>query len=153
MKAHHIKKISNIAEVSATYKANPNVSKSIVTSSQIASDLAREIFPVNLSHREAMLALYLNRANHTIGYTIISIGGVSQTVCDPKLIFQTALLTHASAFILIHNHPSGNTKPSQTDISLTEKVKSASILLDIQFLDHLIITENSYYSFADEGHL
>jgi len=81
----------------------------------------------------------------------ISIGGVSGTVVDAKLIFKKALEQLASAIILCHNHPSGNLKPSQADIDITRKLKQAGKTLDIDVLDHLIIAESGFYSFADEG--
>ena len=85
--------------------------------------------------------------------TSISRGGVAGTVADPKLIFKEALENLASSIILVHNHPSGNRQPSAADISLTKKLKEAGNLLDLPVLDHLIYTDNGYYSFADEGML
>lgn len=81
----------------------------------------------------------------------ISVGGVAGTVADPKLIFKSALENLACSMILVHNHPSGNLKPSQADKDLTHKLKEAGRYLDIPILDHLIITETAYFSFADEG--
>ncbi|MEN8249870.1 MAG: JAB domain-containing protein [Bacteroidota bacterium] len=79
-------------------------------------------------------------------------GGMSGTIADPKIIFQTALKASAASVILCHNHPSGNTKPSESDIRLTQKIKKAGSFLDLPALDHIIITEDSgYFSFADEG--
>lgn len=80
-------------------------------------------------------------------------GGISSTVVDVKLIIAEALKVLASGIILVHNHPSGEVKPSSADYALTEKIKKACVLLDISLLDHLIITRNNYYSFADEGDL
>lgn len=73
------------------------------------------------------------------------------TVADPKMIFKAALENRASSIILVHNHPSGNPKPSQADIKLTQKMKDAGNLLEIPVLDHLIFTDNTYFSFADDG--
>ena len=78
-------------------------------------------------------------------------GGISGTVADPKVIFQVALKANASSVILCHNHPSGNTKPSDNDIQLTKKLKKAGEFLELNVLDHLIITPDSYFSFADES--
>ena len=104
----------------------------------------------DLPHEEFWVLL-LNRANAVIRKVQISSGGVSGTVADPKLIFKTALENLASALILVHNHPSGNLKPSQADKDLTQKMKQAGQLLEIPVLDHLILTERKYFSFADEG--
>lgn len=104
----------------------------------------------DLNHEEFWLLL-LNRANHIIHKTAISKGGISGTVVDPRLIFKTAIEHGASGIILSHNHPSGNTKPSEADIQLTKKLRDAGKNLDIDILDHIIIAGNSFFSFADEG--
>lgn len=107
----------------------------------------------DLPHEEFYVIL-LNRANKVIGHRQISSGGVSGTVVDVKLIFKEALQALASGIVALHNHPSGNLKPSEADIKLTRKIKDAAKLLDIQLLDHLIISgDKGYYSFADEGML
>jgi DNA repair protein RadC len=96
----------------------------------------------------------LNKANKVLGYSKISSGGISGTLVDPKLIFQTALKANASSIILAHNHPSGNKQPSDADTRITKKCTGAGTLLDITVLDHLIITpDDLYYSYADEGTL
>lgn len=104
----------------------------------------------DLKHEEFWVLL-LNRSNTIISKHQISSGGVSGTVADPKIIFKTALDKLASSIILIHNHPSGNLKPSEADLRLTSKMKESGTLLEIPVLDHLIITDSAYYSFADEG--
>jgi DNA repair protein RadC len=100
---------------------------------------------------EAFWIILLNRANRLISKQLVSQGGVSGTVADPKIIFKFALDSLASGIVLAHNHPSGNLKASEADISLTRKVIEAGKLLDIQVLDHLIFAGQSYLSFADEG--
>ncbi len=100
---------------------------------------------------EEFWILVLNRANEVMRPVQISAGGVSGTVADPRLIFKHALEQLASGIILCHNHPSGNLTPSQADKDLTRKLKDAGRLLDIPVLDHLIFTDRSYLSFADEG--
>lgn len=102
---------------------------------------------------EVFWILLLNRANQVIRKCQISTGGISGTVADPKIIFKVALENLCSAVILVHNHPSGNLKPSTADINLTRKLKEAGNLLEIPVLDHLIFSDNGYYSFADEGML
>ncbi len=104
----------------------------------------------DLNHEEFWIIL-LNRSNKVLSKHLISKGGQSGTIADPKIIFQTALENHASSVILAHNHPSGNLKPSQADINLTQRIISAGNLLDISILDHLIFTNDSYLSFADES--
>jgi DNA repair protein RadC len=105
---------------------------------------------LDLPHEEFWVLL-LNRANAVIKKVQISAGGVAGTVADPKLIFKTALENLASSIILVHNHPSGNTMPSQADKELTKKMKEAGKMLDIPVLDHVIFADRLYYSFADEG--
>ncbi len=105
---------------------------------------------MDLLHEEFWVLL-LNRANHVIRPVQISTGGVAGTVADPKLIFKYALEYLASGLILAHNHPSGNLQPSQADKDLTRKLKEAGRLLDIPVLDHLIISDQKYFSFMDEG--
>ncbi len=95
--------------------------------------------------------LLLSRANKVLGFHKVSEGGLSGTVADPKIIFQTALKANSCSIILGHNHPSGNTAPSEADISLTKKLKNAGEFLDLPVLDHIIVTSESYYSFADEN--
>ena len=101
--------------------------------------------------RENFLTLSLNRSNHVIKVDHISQGGVTGTIADPKLIFKNALLNNATGIILCHNHPSGDTKPSNADIDLTRKLCAAGKLLDVNVLDHLIIGLENYYSFSDNG--
>ncbi len=100
---------------------------------------------------EQFWIILLNRANMVIRPELISEGGVSGTVADPKVIFKRALDKLASSIILVHNHPSGNLTPSQADLQLTHKLKDAGKSLDLPVLDHLIFTDHAYYSFADEG--
>ena len=98
-----------------------------------------------------MYGVFLNRTNKALGVSFISKGGMAETVMDVKIILQTALKTHASGIILSHNHPSGNLHPSEADKRITSKIKEACKLLDLNLLDHIIITEEHYYIFADEG--
>jgi DNA repair protein RadC len=106
----------------------------------------------DLPHEEFWVLL-LNRANRVIGREQISSGGTAGTVVDSKIVFRKALESRASGLILSHNHPSGQLHPSQADIDLTRKLKEGAGLLDISILDHLIVGERNYFSFADEGML
>lgn len=141
---------THLNEIQAKYikKDQPNAK---ITSSKCAEEVLRNVFPIDLNHREAFIVLYLNRANNTVGYNITSLGGLSSTGADSRVIFQHALLCNASSMVLCHNHPSGNLKPSEADIQVTNKIKELGKLLDVQVLDHLIISEEGFYSFADEG--
>jgi DNA repair protein RadC len=96
--------------------------------------------------------MLLNRSNAVLGMMKVSKGGISGTVTDVRVILQAAIKANASGIIVCHNHPSGNIQPSETDSRLTQKIKEAGQVMDIQLLDHLIITtEGRYYSFADNG--
>ena len=102
---------------------------------------------------ESFRILLLNRGNRVIKTVLISSGGIAGTVVDPKVVFKAAIDHEASSIILSHNHPSGNLKPSPEDIKLTRKMKQSGDLLSISILDHLIISERGYFSFADESML
>ncbi|HMG15650.1 MAG TPA: DNA repair protein RadC [Saprospiraceae bacterium] len=100
---------------------------------------------------EQFWIIYLNRANNVIHSGRISIGGTVGTIADPRIIFKEALDRKASSIVLCHNHPSGQIKPSQSDINLTRRMKQAGEVLDIHVVDHIIVTDNGYFSFSDEG--
>lgn len=119
----------------------------------LCSQDAFELLQMDLSdckHEEFWIIL-LNRGNQVLKTARISEGGLSGTIADPKRIFKTAIDHQASAIILSHNHPSGNTRPSSNDINITQKLIKAGQTIDIQVLDHIIIGTESYYSFSDEG--
>ena len=121
-----------------------------ITSSRDAYNCVAPLM-MDLGHEEFWV-LMLNRANEVINRVRISQGGVSGTVVDSKIIFRKALENGASSLILSHSHPSGNTSPSQADLNITQKLKTAGKTLDIAVLDHIIVAaDNGYFSFADEG--
>jgi DNA repair protein RadC len=122
------------------------------TSADEVAKYAREkIYPDgSIEYVDQFYILLLDRSNQLFAWKQISIGGISATFTDPKLIFQTALLCHATQLILLHNHPSGNTQPSIADVQMTKKLKEGGELLEIKVLDHLILTKDGFYSFADE---
>ena len=120
-----------------------------ITTSQDAYELMMGIFE-DLPHEEFWVLL-LNRGNIVLDKRCISMGGVSGTIADPKIIFNLAIDHLASAIILCHNHPSGNLRPSQADIQLTKQMVEAGNMLGIPVLDHLIISDKGFYSFTDEG--
>ena len=118
-----------------------------------SNDCYKQLFYMGDYNVEHFVILLLNRHNKVVCKPItISMGGLSSTVVDTKVLFQKVLqYKRVNAIILAHNHPSNNDKPSEADIDLTKKIVNAASMLDIKVLDHLIITENGYYSFADNG--
>ncbi len=101
--------------------------------------------------REVFAVLYLNRSNRVNHFEVISEGGITATIVDPRIVMRRALEEDALKIILCHNHPSGSLQPSRQDEMLTQKIKEAARLFDIDVLDHLIVSESGYYSFADSG--
>ena len=141
-----------VAEVELTYKTKVKPSaRPAIKSSEDAYRILKERCwdPDKIEFVEQFKILLLNRANRVLGVVNVSTGGVSGTVADPKIIFIAALKASASAVILAHNHPSGNLNPSEADITLTKKIKKAGQFLEIPVLDHIIVTTDGYYSFAD----
>lgn len=116
-----------------------------------SEQLFRKIWSNKIEHIEEMYIILLNNANKSLGYSKISSGGTKGTLVDIKIIFQIALMGNASAFIIAHNHPSGNLKPSNSDVTLTKKIKAAGEIMDIKLLDHLILTKEGFMSMVDEG--
>lgn len=144
---------SQISEVKLTYKLKQKASELpiIKTSNDAYAPLNTNWDKGLLEFLEQFKIILLNRASKVLGIAEISLGGVSGTVADPKIIFATALKACASSIFLAHNHPSGNLTPSAPDLDLTNKIKQGGLLLDIAVLDHIIIISEGYYSFADEG--
>ncbi len=123
--------------------------KTVVSSS---ADVATYLQTLLRDHRHEVFAvLFLNRANKINHFQVISEGGITGTVADPRVILKKALEEDAVSLILCHNHPSGSLKPSRADEELTRKIKEAATYFDIKVLDHLIVSDDGYYSFADEG--
>lgn len=142
-----------LEEVSLCYKRKLKVAaRPLIKSSQDIGDLLMQIWdPERIELVEEFKVLFMNRANRIIGVMEVSSGGITGTVADPRIILAAALKCCAVTLILAHNHPSGSLKPSRADEELTRKIKGACELLDITVLDHLIITSDAYFSFADEG--
>ncbi len=124
----------------------------VLTQIQSSTYAANIISPLlrDLAHEECWV-MYLNRANKLISKERLSIGGVSATVVDVRIVIRNALEKLASSIILVHNHPSGNPKPGENDKVQTRLLKDAAALFDISLLDHLIIAGDEYFSFADDG--
>ena len=144
---------SNLAEINVTYSTKVKASeRRKVASAKDAEAILREIWSKEtIELREEFYILLLNRANHVLGWCQIATGGLTGTVCDPRIVFSIALKCLACSVILAHNHPSGNTQPSAADIQLTKNLSEGGKFLEITVLDHLILTAEGFYSFADEG--
>ena len=141
--------ISAALELGRRRQAASPLDKQLVGNS---GDIARYLQTKLKDHRHEVFAvIFLNRANKINHFEIVSEGGITGTVADPRIILRKALEEDAVNLILCHNHPSGSLKPSRADEELTKKIKEAARLLDITVLDHIIVSENGYYSFADEG--
>ena len=142
-----------VAEVELSYKTRVKASeRPQIKSSKDGYELLKSHWDANkIEFVEQFKVLLLNRANKVLGMYEVSCGGVTGTIADPKLIFTAALKANACNIILSHNHPSGNLMPSMADEQLTRKIKEGGKLLDIQVMDHIIVTTESYFSFADEG--
>jgi DNA repair protein RadC len=141
--------ITAALELGRRRQAAAPLEKQIVGNS---GDIARYLQTKLKDHRHEVFAvLFLNRANKINHFEIISEGGITGTVADPRIILRKALEEDAVNIILCHNHPSGSLKPSRADEELTKKIKEAARLFDIVVIDHIIVSENGYYSFADEG--
>jgi DNA repair protein RadC len=138
-------------EIGRRRSASEVVSKDKISNSRNAYEIFRSV--LTDKPYEEFWVILLNRANKVIGKCLISEGGISGTVVDPKKIFKVALDHHASSIILGHNHPSGATYPSEADQKITKKLVNAGLLLEITVLDHLILANDQFYSFADEGTL
>ena len=143
--------IASALELGRRRRDREATKKPIISSSKDAYELLASSLS-DLPHEEFWIML-LNRAHKVIGKFVVSSGGLTGTVADQRIIFKKALDESACGIILAHNHPSGNLKPSQADIQLTKRLVEGGRILDIPVMDHLIITETSYYSFADEGML
>jgi DNA repair protein RadC len=144
---------SNIAEVQLVYATNVKPSdRPRIQSSMDSFEILRQTWNAStMELREEMKVILLNNGHQVLGIYKVSEGGVTGTVADPKLIFAAAIKSNSSAIILSHNHPSGNIQPSKADIDLTKKCREIGNLLDIKVLDHIIVTAEMYFSFADEG--
>lgn len=143
-----------VGEVELSYKKKSEFLFHAIKSSEDLSKIIRRIIPKSqINYREHFYAMYLTMRNEVIGYHLISVGGINYTMVDVRILLQGALLCNAVSICIFHNHPSSNIRPSSADISLTKKITQACKLVDLNLLDHIIITENNYYSFADHGKL
>lgn len=140
--------IAAALELGRRRKSVETLKNTVKTSADIA-----HFFMAQLQDKlhEVFAVAYLNRANKINHLEVISEGGITGTVADPRIILKKALEHNAVNIVLCHNHPSGSLKPSRADEMLTRKIKEAAVLLDMNVIDHIIVNEEGYYSFADEG--
>ena len=122
-----------------------------ISSSKDAEQFIRQFYGDDLEVYESFFLLLLNQANETVGYAKISQGGIAGTIVDVKIIAKYVVDTLSQAVVLAHNHPSGNIRPSQTDENITTRIIECLNYFDCKVLDHIILTKESYYSFADNG--
>ena len=145
--------LNKVAEIELTYKPNYRIAdRPKISTSKETYQLLMNYWDVGrLEFLEEFKIILLNRRNRTLGIINLSMGGFAGVVVDSKVIFAAALTACASGIILVHNHPSGEVEPSQQDIELTKRLVQGGKILDIAVLDHLIISNERYYSFSDNG--
>ena len=147
-------KINRPPKIRIVYsKKLKNKDRPKITKSQDAVYVFREIWSKQIEVREEFIVLLMDRSNRVLGYQFLSKGGITGTVADIKLIYSVALESLASGIIIAHNHPSGNLQPSNSDLQLTKKIQEAGKYIDVILLDHIILTRESFYSFADNGQM
>jgi DNA repair protein RadC len=143
---------NQVSEVEITYKNKVKASDRVKITNFIHAINVLEPFYENyIDYKEVSFAIFLNKANHVLAVSKISEGGLCSTVIDQKILFQYALKVNAQSIIISHNHPSGNKTPSEADKKITNQMVNAGLILEIKILDHLILTNEGYTSFAEEG--
>lgn len=140
-----------IGEAVVDYKPADVTKELQIRSSRDAYNMFRDVIGTEVHERELFLVAYLNRANKVLWTEIVHIGGITGTLVDTRLILKKALVGNCTAMIIAHNHPSGSNNPSDNDRRQTRSLKDACDFLDIQLLDHIIVCDDTYYSFADNG--
>jgi DNA repair protein RadC len=141
-----------IPEITISYKDNVKTSeKAVVTSSQDAAKILSVAFENCMEHHEEVYVLFLNKACRVLGISNVSKGGIDRSTIDIRIILQTALKSSCSSILLAHNHPSGSIRPSSDDLAMTKIIQKGCEAIGIKFLDHVIMSEENYCSFADEG--
>lgn len=144
---------NTVSEIELIYrsKVKPSERPRLLESKAVHELLISHWEPNRIELVEEAKAILMNRSHRVLALFDLSSGGISGTVVDPRLLLIAALKLNANTIILAHNHPSGSLQPSEQDKILTQKVKQAGLLLDMQLVDHIIVTKEGYYSFADEG--
>jgi DNA repair protein RadC len=153
MESTNEKRIYEVAEIQLSYRTEvkPSLRPKISGSRDAYNVLLENWDKSRIEFIEQFKVMLLNRANKVLGIFEVSSGSSTGTVADPKLIFAAAIKANACGIILTHNHPSGNLNPSQSDIELTKRMREGGKFLEIQVLDHVIVTSEGYFSLADEG--
>ena len=151
-----MRELHSLNEIEIRYRRKP-IQQEVrrIQNSSDAIALLRLLYDKNRIHyQEESIAIFLNRNNDVLGFQKLSSGGLTGTIVDARILFSIALKTLSSGIILSHNHPSGNLKPSSQDVSLTHRLKKFGNMIDVCFLDHIIVDDTfNYYSFAEEGTL
>lgn len=141
-----------LAEITINYKPKIKAKdRPTITNSTHAAAQFREVWNNKLEYQESFYLMLLNKANHVLGFTLLAAGSTTGVLVDLKMILQTSLKSNAHSVIIAHNHPSGKLKPSNEDNKLTTKVKHGLEAIDMQLLDHIIITAEGFYSYQDEN--
>jgi DNA repair protein RadC len=150
-----LEQLNNVSEIDIVYKKKVNCcvwERPHIKDSQDSYQICLHYWNLDkIDLQEEFKVLLLNRANRVLKLIPISKGGITGTVADPRLILAVAIKVAAVSIILVHNHPSGNVKPSRADEEITTKIKEAAKYFDIKVIDHLVISSEGYFSFADEG--
>lgn len=147
------KKLWEVAEIQLSYKSNvkPSLRPKVVTSKDAYDILLEQWDASRIEFVEQFKVMLFNRAQRVLGIFEVSTGTTTAALADPRLIFAAAIKANAVSILMAHNHPSGDLQPSQPDIALTRKIREGGKLLEVQVVDHIILTTEGYYSFADEG--
>lgn len=140
-----------VKKIVTNYKDPDHKNRQVVRFSKDSYERLKPVFDDFMQHHEEAWVMFLSRANRVLGMSCIGVGGMTSAAVDVRIIYQTALLINAACIVLAHNHPNGSTMPSDADKMLTKKVDEAGKVLDIKLLDHIILTDDSYFSFTDEG--
>ena len=144
---------SNVDRIKLVKQKSNTIKRAQIKSSKDAYQYCKWFYDDDIEIFESFWIVLLNRANNTIGYALIGQGGTSSCVVDVKLIAKKAIDCLACGVVVCHNHPSGNINPSEADIKLTRSIKDGLRFLDIQLVDHIILSDTEYYSFSDNGTL
>lgn len=147
-------KNSYIGEIEILYKPKRTGKELFkISNSDDAYKYFKKVWSKRMSHVEEVYLLCLNCANQVLGYSQISLGGINGCLIDPKVVFQVALKANASGVIMAHNHPSGSLNPSVGDLRITKKLAEGAKVLDVSFLDHIILSSKDYLSLSEKGYM
>lgn len=142
-----------VGELEIVYKKGSRMRQERITNPKEAAEFLFRLYGESRFVSERFYVVFLNNAKKTIGYNLVSMGGVTAAIVDPAKVFYPAMRVNANGIILAHNHPSGSTHPSQADLQLTRRLCEAGKLLDIEIVDHIIIGDQDYLSLREGGHM